>query len=359
MNPPTAPRFGIWAPHYGYFGSHLHPLDPPDPSYRNNRDIAIAADQLGFESILIAQQTVSTRVADAEVLEPWTAAAAIAEATRNIEIIAAIKPYLYNPGVLAKQALGIDHISAGRFAINVVNGWFVPEMRKLGIPIRDHDERYEYGAAWLAVVRRLLVGQTVTERGRYFDIDGLLLRPGPVRPGGPRVYIGGESEPARRLAAAQADVFVLNGRDIGSTAQLISDVTRRPRGGRAPLTFASAAFVIARETTQEARAEFDYLLDLVDRQDTTHLTSGTDSAVAMMKVDAGARVVGTNGGTNAGLVGSYDEVASRIAEFHSVGVDLFLLQFQPIQAEMARFAEHVIPRVHAAVERPAISRDTR
>eukprot|EP01032_Pedospumella_encystans_P029345 gene29346-33140_t len=55
--------------------------------------------------------------------------------------------------------------------------------------------------------------------------------------------------------------------------------------------------------------------------------------------------VGSNGGTAAELVGSYDSVARRIEAFHAAGIELFMLQFQPFEAEMRRFAEEVIPRV--------------
>jgi alkanesulfonate monooxygenase len=58
--------------------------------------------------------------------------------------------------------------------------------------------------------------------------------------------------------------------------------------------------------------------------------------------------VGTNGGTAAGLVGSYDEVAARLGAFHAAGIELFMLQFQPFEAEMRRFAQEVIPRVRKA-----------
>jgi alkanesulfonate monooxygenase len=57
--------------------------------------------------------------------------------------------------------------------------------------------------------------------------------------------------------------------------------------------------------------------------------------------------VGSNGGTAAGLVGSYDEVAERIKAFHAAGIELFMLQFQPFEVEMRRFAREVIPRVRA------------
>jgi alkanesulfonate monooxygenase len=55
--------------------------------------------------------------------------------------------------------------------------------------------------------------------------------------------------------------------------------------------------------------------------------------------------IGTNGGTAAGLVGSYDEVASRVRAFHAAGIELFMLKFQPFEAEMRRFAREIFPRV--------------
>ena len=55
--------------------------------------------------------------------------------------------------------------------------------------------------------------------------------------------------------------------------------------------------------------------------------------------------IGTNGGTAAGLVGSYEQVAERIRAFHAQGIELFMLQFQPLEAEVERFGAEVIPRV--------------
>ncbi|WP_370368376.1 hypothetical protein [Mycolicibacterium sp. CH28] len=44
----------------------------------------------------------------------------------------------------------------------------------------------------------------------------------------------------------------------------------------------------------------------------------------------------------AGLVGSYEQVIERIDAFHEAGIDLFMLQFQPIESELDRFADHII-----------------
>lgn len=199
-DPERAVRFGVWAPVYGAWGSHQHPHDPPDASYRRTRALARRAEEIGFSSTLLAEHVINPGRADFDVLETWTAAAAIAEATERIEIIAAVKPLLFHPGVLAKLAIGIDQVSEGRFAINLVSGWFRPEMQKLGIVMPTHDDRYAYSAEWLEVVRALWRGETVNHSGDLFEIDDLRLLPGPVG-SPPTVYFGGESEPARALAA--------------------------------------------------------------------------------------------------------------------------------------------------------------
>ena len=62
----------------------------------------------------------------------------------------------------------------------------------------------------------------------------------------------------------------------------------------------------------------------------------------MYKVLAGTQRIGSNGGTLAGLVGSYDQVIERIDAFHAAGIELFMLQFQPIESELDRFADHII-----------------
>jgi alkanesulfonate monooxygenase len=340
------PRFGVWAPVYGTWGSRSDVEHPPDASYARTREVLKRAEASGFVSVLLAEHIVSPQSAEAAVLETWTAAAALAEATDHIEIIAAVKPLLFHPGVLAKLALGIDDISGGRFSINLVSAWFQPEMAALGIEMPPHDERYELSGEWLALVKALWRSQPVQHAGKRFSTHELALVPGPSRPGGPTVYFGGESEPARELAAREADVFFINGRSLEDTRELIADLQARPRAGE-PLRFGLSAFVIAREEAEQAEAELERLLALAAADDRTRLVSGTDKEVAMMTVNAGKPRVGTNGGTLAGLVGSYDTVAERIADFAAAGIELFMLQFHPLESELERFGAHVIPRVRA------------
>lgn len=346
-----APRFGIWALVHGSRAALQDPDEPYDASWTRNLALVQAAEALGFDSVLVAQHTINPHDGEREQLEAWTAAAALAALTERIEIIAAIKPYLYHPVVLAKMALGIEEISRGRFALNLVNAWSRPELERAGIGFAEHDARYAYGREWITVVESLLRGERTTFRGEHFQIDDYALRPAGLFRPRPLIYVGGESEPARALVADRGDTWFINGQPIEDVRALIADVAARPRGARSPLRFGLSAFVVARATDAEAQAEHRRLLALaaLDAPLRAANKANIDPKAVMFQNFGKSRRVGSNGGTAAGLVGSYEEVAERIADFHAAGIELFMLQFQPFEAEMRRFAEHVAPRVRARV----------
>ena len=339
-------RFGVWALTHGSWASRHHPSDPPDASWKRVRAQILQAEALGYESTLLAQHIIHPSGDDQDLLETWTGAAALAALTGRIELIAAIKPLLVHPVVLAKMALQIENISEGRFGINLVNAWYRPELERSGIGFPDHDDRYAYGREWVEIFERLTSGHRVDFRGQHFSIEAYQLRPRHEFRPRPAIYLGGESEAARALAAHAADVYFMNGQPLQDIRALIQDVAHRPRIG-APIRFGMSAFVIARETDAEAEAELTKLFAIAeqDKPARARLVANADPEAQMFKTAAKEARVGTNGGTSARLVGSYDTVARRIVEFNAIGVELFMLQFQPVDENMARFAEHVIPRV--------------
>ncbi len=346
MTVPSRPlRLGIWALVHGNRAALQDPEEPYDASFARNRALVLEAEALGYDSVLVAQHTINPHDPALDQLEAWTASAAFAALTTRIEIIAAIKPMLYHPVVLAKMALGVHEISGGRFAINLVNAWNRPEIERAGIHFAEHDARYSYGAEWLSVARRLMAGERVTHDGPNFRIDDYKLSPaGPVRP---RIYVGGESAPARALAAAAADTWFINGQPLDDVNGLIADVGRRDRLGASPIRFGLSAVVIARETADEAERAYRHLLALAAKDQALREAQrgNVDPAVVMKHTMAKTDRVGTNGGTAAGLVGSYEQVAGRVDAFHEAGIDLFMLQFQPFEREMRRFMERVAPRL--------------
>lgn len=345
-------RFGVWAPVHGPRASHQDPEEPYDASWERNKKLVLEAEALGFDSTLVAQHTINPHNEDLDQLEAWTAAAALAAVTSRIEIITAIKPYLFHPVVLAKMALQIENISGGRFGINLVNAWNRPELERAGIGFAEHDDRYAYGREWISVVSRLISGERVTHKGEQFDVREYALHPKDLHRARPAIYVGGESEPARNLVAEHGDVWFINGQPLDDVAALVKDVAARQRSGP-PLRFGLSAFVVARETEKEAEVVHRHLLALAaeDAPMRAVQKANTDPKVVMMQTMQKSPRVGSNGGTAAGLVGSYDQVAARIRAFHEAGIELFMLQFQPLEAELRRFAGEIFPRVRSGQQR--------
>ncbi|MBV9325332.1 MAG: LLM class flavin-dependent oxidoreductase [Chloroflexi bacterium] len=89
------------------------------------------------------------------VFETHTWAAGLAQAAHQAAVFATSHVPTVHPILAAKQAVTIDHISGGRFAPNVVCGWFQPELEMFGAPIMPQATRYDYAAEWLEVVKRL------------------------------------------------------------------------------------------------------------------------------------------------------------------------------------------------------------
>jgi alkanesulfonate monooxygenase len=360
--PDNFPRFGVWALVHGSRAALQDPEEPYDASWARNKALVLEAERLGYDSVLVAQHTINPHDPSLDQLEAWTASAALAALTSRIEIITAIKPYLYHPVVLAKMAQQIEHISGGRFAINLVNAWNRPELERAGIGFPEHDARYAYGREWISVVDALLRGETLNHQGENFHIDSYQLRPGDPFRARPRIYVGGESEPARALVAQHGDVWFINGQPYDDVARLIADVSARARpAGQPPLRFGLSAFVIARETAAEATAHLEHLFALaeLDKPLRERQQANIDPNVVMIQTFAQSSRVGSNGGTAAELVGDYDTVAQRIAAFHRAGIELFMLQFQPFEADMRRFAEEVVPRVRQLLSGEAQSGEHR
>ena len=247
----STPRFGVWAPVYGNHGARNHPADAPDAGYRRNRDLLVRAEQAGFDSTLLAQHVIHPSNVEDDVLETWSTLAALAEATNRIELIGAIKPLLINPLVFAKIAGNIAEISGGRLAINVVSGWFLPELEALGLDAADHDDRYAYTRGWLDDG----AGAVGRQAGRTSAAAAASPRWCARRPTNCRRFTSGGS-PSRpaRWPHSTRDVFFINGRPLPDTVDVIDDLRARPRD-REPLRFGLSAFVIARETEAEAIAE--------------------------------------------------------------------------------------------------------
>jgi FMNH2-dependent dimethyl sulfone monooxygenase len=306
------------------------------------RDLAVASEQLGFDLSLIAELNLNDiKGHRAASLDCWTLAPAVAAATSTLELMLAVRPNYHAPAPTAKALSTLDVIAPGRISLNVVSSWWKDEAAQYGAPFDVHDARYARTEEWLELVGRLLREETVTHAGPLYELQGTVLEPKPSRL--PPVYMGGESPRAKEVIAAYSDAYVMHGDPPEVIAAKIADLrARRAAAGGTPLMFGVAGYVICRDTTAEAQAERDRILDVraspeayASYQDFV-AGSQLESQVSLEEYSV------SNRGLRTGLVGTPEEILARLQAYSDAGVDLMLLQFSPQREEMARFGRDVI-----------------
>jgi dimethylsulfone monooxygenase len=334
-------RFGYWLP---VFGGWLRNVEDENmqATWEYVSRLARRSERIGYDLTLIAELNLNDiKGEEAPSLDAWSTAAALAAVTQWLELMVAVRPTFHLPALLAKQASNISHISDGRLSLNVVSSWWAEEARKFGVRFEEHDDRYARTAEWLDIVTRAWKADHFSVTGNYYEVRDTVLQPKPKR--APTLYAGGESEAAKDLIARSCDAYVMHGDPPARIREKVDDLgRRRAQTGRAPLRFGTAAFVIVRDTPEEAQAELRRVTDVQQSkagyQNYQQWLSGTKLEQRVTLEDYSV----SNRGLRSGLVGTPEQVAERIQEFEAAGVDLLLLQFSPQLEEMERFAEQVI-----------------
>jgi FMNH2-dependent dimethyl sulfone monooxygenase len=343
-------RYGYWLP---VFGGWLRNVEDEnmEATWPYVSRLARRSEDIGFDLTLIAELNLNDiKGPEAPSLDAWSTAAALAAVTHRLELMVAVRPTFHNPALLAKQAANIDHISNGRVSLNVVSSWWAEEARKYGVQFDQHDDRYARTSEWLDVVDQAWNRDHINYRGKYYQVDDLVLQPKPLSHPRPVIYAGGESEAAKNLISQKCDAYVMHGDPPQKIREKIRDLSaRRESRGLPPMRFGVAAYAIVRDSEQEAQKELQRITDVKQNaagyENYQQWLANTQLEQRVSLEDYSV----SNRGLRSGLVGTPEQVAERIAEFEDAGVDLLLLQFSPQLEEMERFSRQVIRRRHAPV----------
>ncbi|MGW5310480.1 LLM class flavin-dependent oxidoreductase [Nocardia thailandica] len=312
--------------------------------------IARAAEQLGFEAALTPT--------GAWCEDAWLTTAVLARESERLKFLVAFRPGLVSPTLAAQMAATYQRHTEGRLLLNVVTGGEDHEQRAYG----DHlgkDERYERTDEFLTVVRRLWRGERVTLAGKHIHVvDAALDRlPHPV----PDIYFGGSSPAAGGVAARHVDVYLTWGEPPAAVAAKLDWIRAEAvAAGRPAPRFGIRLHVISRDTAEQAWAEAERLLSAIDPATIAAVQQGLsrsgsegqrrmralhEGSTAALEVApnlwAGVGLV--RGGAGTALVGSHSEVADRIAEYHALGIEEFVLSGHPHLEEAYWFGEGVLP----------------
>jgi len=337
-------RYGYWLP---VFGGWLRNVDDEqmDATWAYNSRLARRSEEIGYDLTLIAELNLNDiKGVEAPSLDAWSTAAALAAVTKRLELMVAVRPTFHEPALLAKQAANIDHIAgSGRLSLNVVSSWWADEARKYGVQFEQHDDRYARTTEWLQIVDRLWREDHFSFSGVHYAIDDAVLQPKPLTRPRPVIYAGGESEAAKTMISRWCDAYVMHGDEPSRVREKIADMSeRRGRLGLPPMKYGVAAYAIVRDNAADARKELERITNVrqsaAGYQNYQQWLAGTRLEQQVSLEDYSV----SNRGLRSGLIGTPEQVATRVAEFEAAGVDLLLLQCSPQLEEMERFAETVI-----------------
>ncbi len=143
--------------------------------------MARAAEEVGFDSIWMGDHLLYRGDDRAErgPWEAWTMLAALATVTRRVTLGPLVASAAFHtPAMLAKQAATVDEISGGRLVLGIGAGWNQAEFEAFGFPYDARVDRFEEA---FAIVRPLLGGERVSFRGRFHEVEDVVLLPSPSR----------------------------------------------------------------------------------------------------------------------------------------------------------------------------------
>lgn len=316
--------------------------------------VAGAAEKLGFTGALTP---TSSWCEDA-----WVFTAALTQRTEHFKYLVAFRPGLQAPTLVAQAAATYQRISRNRLLLNVVTGGDDIEQRRFGDYL-GKSERYERAAEFLTIFRQLWSGEPVTFTGKHLSVENATIIPAETWPD---IYLGGSSAEALEVAAEHADVYLTWGEPPAQVAEKLDAVRHqvknlgRARRAAGELRFGIRLHVISRPTEEEAWAQADKLLagldpESIKRAQQVQRSSQSEGQRRMSALHGGrtdnlevspnlwAGIGLVRGGAGTALVGSHEQVADRIAEYHELGLDEFILSGYPHLEEAFSFGEGVIP----------------
>ena len=333
-------------------------LGAPDPRLRSSfdhcRDIVLAAEQGGFDNILLPSGY-------ALGIDTLAFAAGMAPLTRTIKLLAAIRCGEMWPPQQARQLATLDQMLCGRLSVNIISSDMPGETL-------DSAPRYQRTLEAMIILRDLLDGKPVDYHGEFYklNIDPPRLRTTSGR--APLLYFGGLSPAARAVAAQQADVYLMWPERMDAVRGIVADMTARAATYGRRLRFGYRVHVIVRETETEARNAAVRLL--------SKLNDAEGARIRQRSLDAGSMGVGkqaelresadsegyveeylwtgigrARSGCGAAIVGNPDQVLAKLRAYEAAGIEAFILSGYPHAAECDLFSRHVLPHLQHGVLR--------
>ncbi|GAA4536706.1 LLM class flavin-dependent oxidoreductase [Pseudonocardia xishanensis] len=346
---------GAWSPSLAPRGT--------DWSFDYNLKCVRMAEEIGFDFVFgLGQWHRSggwggTSRYHEQHLDPLVVAGALAAATERIGLISTTHVlYGWHPTLLAKLCATVDHVSGGRFGLNVVTGYKPFEYGMFGLDPIPHDERYALADEFIEAMKLLWRSPENVDLDGHWTAKDAFVTPKPAR-GRPMIVNAGSSGPGLDFAARHSDMLFITspvGLDapldevVDALPEYIAGIHRRTATDRPRLRIVINPHVICRDTAAEAQAAYREIVDNPDvgavEGTTAILTGGDHSSWKSSSgvIDTRTMEKLTVGG-NLTVVGDPEQVVEQLLRLSKCGVDGVQINFFDYLPDLERFGARVMP----------------
>lgn len=318
-------------------------------SFEHCGDIVQTSDRLGYQNILLPS---SYQVGQ----EPFVFAGALGVLTKQIQQLVAVRMGEIHPPMLARHISTLDHLTRGRLAINIISS-DLPGLTE------SNEVRYGRSDEVIQILKQAWTQEKIEFAGKYYNLR--LPTTDPVKPyqqnGGPLLYFGGISEPAKDLCAKHCDVFLMWPETEDRLAATMAELSQRAAGYGRTIDFGLRIHMIVRETEAEARAHAERMMSKLDaaqgeaikaraqdnksagvlRQDELRATAKDDYIEPHIWSGIGR----ARSGCASAIVGNPEQVLKKLERYMDMGIRAFIFSGYPHKEESELFARYVLPRL--------------
>jgi alkanesulfonate monooxygenase SsuD/methylene tetrahydromethanopterin reductase-like flavin-dependent oxidoreductase (luciferase family) len=283
--------------------------------------------------------------------EPYTWAAGVGALTSHPGVVSTSHIWASHPIVAAKQSTVIDHITGGRYILNIVTGWNQPETDMFGQRMLGHEERYACAEEWVSIVKRLWTeDEEFDHAGRFYKIAKGYLQPKPIQAPYPAIMNAGASERGRHFAVKHCDLIFTVIRtgtldEVRAHVQAYHALAREY--GRKARVWTSVN-IVQGETEQDARGFYDYYVrqkgDWAAAKDMIDIFSAeiNQRNIAPERIKAMQEAF-IQGWGSVPIVGTKEQIVDGLLALSRAGLDGVLVVFPRYEAGMREFRDVTYP----------------
>ena len=329
-------------------------LGVPDGKLRSSWEhcskIVTVSEEQGFNNILcpssyqVGQDTLSF-------------VAGCAPITSDINLLAAVRCGEMQPIMLARTIATLDHMLKGRLTVNIISSDFPGQTE-------ESTYRYQRSREVVEILKQAWTKNHINHEGKIYNFKNIDTSPVvPYQTNGPLLYFGGYSPSALELCGEHCDVYLMwpeKKEDLADRMRAVNDVAQKYNR---TLDYGLRVHVIVRDTEIEAKEYAEYITSKLDDEygkmirdralDSTSLGVSHQSKnreladkYGYIEQNLWTGVGRARSGCGAALVGSTDQVLSKINEYEKMGIRAFIFSGYPHIDEAKHFGSKVLPKLN-------------